>query len=62
MVSQPLTLTKWHNMNMLETTSVLGPTRPIVIELPGPGGLKTIRVRFASDDEWAGRRLRRCDA
>lgn len=34
-------------------------TRPVAIQLRGPGGLKTVRVRFPSDDEWAERQRRR---
>ena len=34
-------------------------TRPVAIQLRGPDGVKTIRVRFPSDDEWAERQRRR---
>ena len=34
-------------------------TRPIAINLRGPDGVKTVRVRFPSDDEWAERQRRR---
>ena len=34
-------------------------TRPIAIQLRGPDGVKTVRVRFPSDDEWAERQRRR---
>jgi hypothetical protein len=34
-------------------------TRPIAINLRAPGGVKTVRVRFPSDDEWIERQRRR---
>ena len=34
-------------------------TRPITINLRTPGGVKTVRVRFPSDDEWIARQRRR---
>lgn len=34
-------------------------TRPIVINLRTPAGVKTVRVRFPSDEEWAERQRRR---
>jgi hypothetical protein len=34
-------------------------TRPVAVQLLGPGGVKTIRVRFPSDEEWAERQRRR---
>jgi len=34
-------------------------TRPVAIQLRGPDGLKTVRVRFPSDDECAERQRRR---
>jgi hypothetical protein len=33
--------------------------RPVAIQLRGPGGVKAVRVRFPSDDEWAERQRRR---
>ncbi len=38
---------------------VFDATRPVAIQLRGPDGLKTVRVRFPSDDEWAERQRRR---
>jgi len=38
---------------------VFDATRPVAIQLRGPDGTKTIRVRFPSDDEWAERQRRR---
>ncbi len=40
-------------------TSVFDAARPIGVQLRGPGGVKTVRVRFPSDDEWAERQRRR---
>ena len=40
-------------------TPVFDATRPITINLRTPGGLKTVRVRFPSDDEWIARQRRR---
>ena len=40
-------------------TTVFDSTRPIAINLRTPGGVKTVRVRFPSDDEWIGRQRRR---
>jgi hypothetical protein len=34
-------------------------TRPVAIQLRGPDGVKTIRVRFPTDDEWAEWQRRR---
>ena len=34
-------------------------TRPVAIQLRGPDGVKTIRVRYPSDDEWVERQRRR---
>jgi hypothetical protein len=39
--------------------SVFDASRPIAINLRTPGGVKTVRVRFPSDDEWIGRQRRR---
>jgi len=38
---------------------VFDASRPIAINLRTPGGLKTVRVRFPSDDEWITRQRRR---
>lgn len=38
---------------------VFDATRPVAIQLRGPDGVKTVRVRFPSDDEWAERQRRR---
>jgi len=38
---------------------VFDSTRPIAISLRTPDGVKTVRVRFPSDDEWIGRQRRR---
>ena len=40
-------------------TPVFDATRPITINLRTPGGVKTVRVRFPSDDEWITRQRRR---
>ena len=40
-------------------TPVFDSTRQIAINLRTPGGMKTVRVRFPSDDEWIGRQRRR---
>ena len=40
-------------------TPVFDASRPIAINLRTPGGVKTVRVRFPSDDEWIGRQRRR---
>ena len=40
-------------------TPVFDASRPIVINLRTPGGVKTVRVRFPSDDEWIARQRRR---
>ena len=42
-----------------QKTCVFDATRPVAIQLRGPDGLKTVRVRFPSDDEWAERQRRR---
>src|SRR5512133_1020957 len=39
--------------------AVFDATRPVAVQLRGPDGVKTIRVRFPSDDEWAERQRRR---
>ncbi|MEO8592894.1 MAG: hypothetical protein ABI759_06220 [Candidatus Solibacter sp.] len=38
---------------------VFDAARPVAINLRGPDGVKTVRVRFPSDDEWAERQRRR---
>jgi hypothetical protein len=40
-------------------TQTFDAKRPITINLRTPGGVKTVRVRFPSDDEWIGRQRRR---
>lgn len=40
-------------------TCVFDATRPVAINLRTPDGVKTIRLRFPSDDEWADRQRRR---
>ena len=44
---------------METTTAVFDATRPVAINLRTPDGVKTVRVRFPSDDEWAERQRRR---
>lgn len=44
---------------MQAQTFVFDATRPVAIQLRGPDGVKTVRVRFPSDDEWAERQRRR---
>src|SRR5215831_14558732 len=44
---------------MQTDSCVFDVARPVAIQLLGPGGLKTVRVRFPSDDEWAERQRRR---
>src|SRR5512141_515356 len=44
---------------MPSQTCVLDAARPVAINLRGPDGVKTVRVRFPSDDEWAERQRRR---
>src|SRR3974390_2305440 len=38
---------------------VFDATRPVAIQLRGPDGVKTVRVRFPTDDEWVERQRRR---
>lgn len=40
-------------------TPVFDATVPVAIQLRTPGGLKTVRVRFPSDDQWIERQRRR---
>lgn len=42
-----------------KTPAVFDSNRPIAINLRAPGGVKTVRVRFPTDDEWAERQRRR---
>ena len=44
---------------MLADTNIFDATRPVAIQLRGPDGTKTLRVRFPSDDEWVERQRRR---
>jgi hypothetical protein len=44
---------------MKETLVVFDASRPIAVNLRAPGGVKTVRVRFPSDDEWIERQRRR---
>src|SRR5512140_511428 len=44
---------------MEQTLVVFDASRPIAINLRTPTGVKTVRVRFPSDDEWAERQRRR---
>ena len=44
---------------MESDTCVFDATRPVAIQLRGPDGVKTIRVRFPSDEEWTERQRRR---
>ena len=43
----------------MEAAAVFDAKRPITINLRAPGGVKTVRVRFPSDEEWIGRQRRR---
>ena len=40
-------------------TPVFDASRPLALNLRTPGGLKTVRVRFPSDEEWTERQRRR---
>jgi hypothetical protein len=44
---------------LVSTPAVFDAARPIAINLRGPGGLKTVRVRFPTDEEWTERQRRR---
>ena len=44
---------------METNAAVFDATRPVAVQLRGPDGTKTVRVRFPSDDEWAERQRRR---
>jgi hypothetical protein len=39
--------------------NVFDATRPVAMQLKGPGGVRIVRVRFPSDEEWAERQRRR---
>ena len=38
---------------------VFDATRPVAVQLRGPDGIKTVRTRFPTDDEWTERQRRR---
>ena len=42
-----------------QTLAVFDSTRPIALQLRTPDGVKTVRVRFPSDEEWTERQRRR---
>lgn len=44
---------------MEQQTAVFDISRPIALHLRTPGGVKTVRVRFPSDEEWIDRQRRR---
>jgi hypothetical protein len=44
---------------MEQTTVVFDAARPIALQLRTPEGVKTVRVRFPSDEEWIERQRRR---
>ena len=44
---------------MDQQTAVFDISRPIALHLRTPGGVKTVRVRFPSDEEWIDRQRRR---
>jgi hypothetical protein len=44
---------------MQSNDPVFDAARQVAIQLRGPDGVKTVRVRFPSDDEWAERQRRR---
>jgi len=46
-------------ISMETITPVFDAARPVAINLRGPGGVKTVRVRFPTDDEWIERQRRR---
>ncbi len=43
----------------MDNAPVFDAARPVAVQLRGPDGIKTVRVRFPSDDEWAERQRRR---
>lgn len=44
---------------MEQTTVVFDSTRPLALQLRTPAGVKAVRVRFPSDEEWTERQRRR---
>jgi len=44
---------------MEQNQPVFDATRPVAMQLRTPAGVKTVRVRFPSDDEWTERQRRR---
>lgn len=44
---------------MNESSCVFDATRPVALQLRGPDGLKTVPIRFPSDEEWIERQRRR---
>ena len=44
---------------MEQQAAVFDAARPIALHLRTPAGVKTVRVRFPSDEEWIGRQRRR---
>jgi hypothetical protein len=44
---------------MGESALIFDATRPVVMQLRAPGGIKAVRVRFPSDAEWIERQRRR---
>lgn len=44
---------------MEQATVIFDSSRPIALQLRTPAGVKTVRVRFPSDDEWTERQRRR---
>ncbi len=44
---------------MEQTQSVFDAARPVALNLRTPGGVKTVRVRFPTDEEWIARQRRR---
>ena len=44
---------------MEQQTAVFDISRPIALHLRTPGGVKTVRVRFPSDEEWIDRQRKR---
>ncbi len=42
-----------------ENTAVFDSGRVVALKLNSPSGIKTVRVRFPSDEEWSGRQRRR---
>jgi hypothetical protein len=44
---------------MEQNQTVFDATRPVAVQLRTPAGVKTVRVRFPSDEDWAARQRRR---